>query len=397
MASSTINLTTYGVTTIYQNGVEKAFKNFSITDAGYKYDINVPPNLDQFGGTRTLVTVAANCEMSTAKAISQRKPTNTELSQQSKKLEWQLGREYCEGTSYSGSNAYINVNLKTWFNYLTNTIGNYDYEQKLKLSLIDSIKANLKELNPATYSYDTKNTIDDLSINYVFESVESANNYINLNPYFMSIKDGVKTLNNNTDKRFWSPITFLADTEQNGIGRGNNWKLGFTPVTWGYVTKLNNDNSTTFNMSDFISITDLESMSESELNETYRAIYPACKTDKSNRTSSLFVLKDTNNTYNRSIDGLSTLTERFFNSDDLSLMAKLIQISENYILMNFTENPTTPGLYEQIINFKISNNIINGETYNNQSTDGGNIQVKLQWDSSETDNVYDNAVTWGQQ
>lgn len=395
MASSTINLTTHGVKTIYQNGVVKAFKNFSITDTGYKYDINVPPNLEQFGGSRTLVTVAANCKMATTKSIDKKKPTVTELERENKKIEWQIGREYCGGTSYSGSNAYINVDLKKWYNYLESTIGNYNYEQKLKLSLIDSVKVNLKELNPTNYTYETKNTIDDLGINYAFESVESANNYTNLNPYHMSVKNGVKKLINNTNKRFWSPMTLLPDTEENGIGKGNNWQMGLTPLTWGYVAKLATDKSITFNMSDFISITELETISERELNSKYGAIYPACKTDNSNRTSSLFVLKDTNGTYTKSIDGLSTLTDRFFNSDDLSLMTKLIQISENYIQVNFTESPTTPGLYEQIINLKVSNNNINGIVYN--KIDGGNIQIRLQWLSTEVGNTYDDIVTWGEQ
>lgn len=394
MANTQVSLTTHGVKTIYQSGVGKAFKNFSITDDQKRYDINVEPDLKRLGGSRTLVTVAANCDMATTKSINKRKPTATELKQETLKLEWVLGRLDCGGTSYEGNNPVITVNLKTWFNYLTDRITDYNYENKLMLTLTDSVKANLKELNPSNYIYETKNTIEDLSINYVFDTNTSRTNYSNINPYLMTVTSGVKTLINNTKNRFWSPMVLVADTQENGVGSGNDWKLSMSVVSWGYVGKISNDLSTTFTKSDFISIDALESMSESSINNTYRAIYPACITDNSNKTSSVFVLKDTSGTYAKGIDMLPTYTHRFFNSDGLSLMAKLIQISENFIQTNFTESTITPGLYEQQINFKVSNKNIKGVNYSDKMVDGGNVQIKFQWDSTETNNVYNDIVTW---
>jgi hypothetical protein len=389
-----ISLTTHGIKTVYQSGVGNAFRNFSVTDDQKRYDINVEPELKQLGGFRTLVTVAANCETAKTKPISKDKPTDEELKQETLKLEWQFGRLDCGGTSYEGNNPIITVNLKTWFNYLTDKITNYNYENKLMLTLTDSVKANIKELNASNYLYETKNTIDDLNINYAFDTNKSKDNYVSINPYLMTINSGVKTLVNNTTDRFWSPMVFVADSQENGIGKGNDWKLSMSVLSWGYVGKLNSDLTTTFRKSDFISIDTLESMSEREINETYRAIYPACITDNTDKTSSVFVLQDTSGTYSRGIDMLPTYTHRFFNSDGLSLMAKLIQISENYIQTHFTESTTTPGLFEQQIDFKVSNRIVDGNTYTDKTTNGGNVQIKLQWDSSETNDVYDDAVTW---
>jgi hypothetical protein len=394
MAETHLSLTTHGMNTLYQKGVYQTLKNFTINDAGKTYQINVEPNLEQFGGSRTLVTVAAGCEMSTTKPINKRKPTTQELERETLKLEWQLGKLDCGGTTYESNNPIITVNLKTWFNYLTNTIDNYSYENKLMLELTDSVKANLKVLNPSNYLYETKSTVEDLSINYIFDSVKSRDNYTSMNPYIMTVDNGVKTLMNNTKNRFSSYMTLVADTQENGIGAGNDWKLSFTVNSWGYVVKLADDLSTTFVSSDFVTISELESMSELEIKTKYRAIYPACIMSNTGKNSDLFVLEDTSGTYTKGIDMLPTYTKRFFNSDGLSLMARMIQIEENYIQTNFTESDTTPGLFEQQINLKVSNRTVNGITYPDNMIDGGNIQINFQWDSSETDNIYDNAVVW---
>jgi len=397
MAKSQISLTTHGVETIYRNGVGKTFKNFSVTDDGNRYDINVGPDLEKklTGGFRTLVTVASSCEMATTKPINKTKPTSEELKNETLKLEWEIGRLDCGGVSYTENNPIINVNLKTWFNYLTNTITNYNYDNRLMLTLTDNVQANQRELNSSTYLYETKNTVDDLNINYAFDTNKSMDGYVGMNAFLMSITNGVKTLINNTDTRFTSPFVFVADTDENQKGKSTNLMLSMTPKSWGYVVKLTGDKDSTFRMSDYLTITELESMSEQEINEKFRAVYPACITDGSTRNTSLFVLGDTSRTYAKGVDLLPTYTHRMFNSDGLSLMAKLIQISENYIQTNFVESTVTPGLFEQVINLKISNTNIHGDIYDDNSIDGGNIQVKLQWQSSGVDNDYDNAVIWG--
>ena len=392
MATTTIALTKLGTDMIYKNGVYNAFKSFNISDAGLRYDITPLPKLTQLGGTRTLVTTTNVCKMSNTKSIEKIPQTKVENKQETEQLKWSISRLDCGGTSYEGSNPNITVNFATYFNYLTNTIGNYNYENKGQIDLTDGISANINTLNPQTFGYDKINTVNDLNINYVFETKDSVNNYTNLMPFMMANERGAKTMLNTTTNRFPSYMTLVANTQENSVSKGANLKMGFVVNNWGYVTKNINDKSTTFNMSDFVSITTLEAMTELEIKANYRVVLPAARTDMSNKTSSLFPLKDLTGAYTSSVDNLSTLTDRFENSDGVSLMTKLIEMQRNYIRTNFKE--TTTGVYEQKINMRVTNNIIKGAKYSDDQIIGGNITINMVYDENGVNNVYDDIVTW---
>jgi len=390
--TTTIALTTTGTETIYKYGVYDAFKSFSITDEKFRYDINPLPNLTQLGGTRTLVTPTNVCKMSNTKTIGKTSLTKLENKQKTEQLEWNITRLDCGGTSYEASKPTITVDFATYFNYLTNTIGNYNYENRGQIELTDGISANINTLNPQTFRYDKINTVNDLNINYVFETEDSVNNYTSLMPFMMANEQGVKTMLNTTTNRFPSYMVLVANTKENSVGVGTNLTMGFTVNNWGYVVKRINDGSIAFNMSDFVSITTLEAMTELEIKANYNVVLPAVRTDMSNKTSSLFTLTDLTGAYTNSVDNLSTFTDRFENSDGLSLMTKLIEMQKNYMRTNFKE--TTNGVYEQKITMIVTNNIIKGAKYSDDQIIGGRITINMVYDENGVNNVYDDIVTW---
>lgn len=395
--STQLTLTQLGHTTILQSGVDKAFKNFTIGDSGIRYDNNTTPNLSDalLGGTRTLVTSAPSCHMASSKPISKKKQTVEELKQISTKVEWEISRLDCGGTTYTANNPNIVVDLRTWFNYLIDKVDvdNYDFNNKLRINLTDSIKANLQTLDPSTYTYVTKNTVDNIDVSYTLNTQTSCDNYTNLNTRLMSVNGGKKKLIENTDKRFWSPMLLMADTGEDDVSKSNDWIMTLNGITWGYATIPIESTDSTFYRSGFLDITTVESMSEQEIENTFRAIVPACLTHKSSNDG-MFYLTDTAGVYSKSVDGLGTFANRMHNVNGLSLIESLVLKAESFIQSTFTESTETIGLYEQIITLNVNNKTINGKTYNTEQITGGNMTITLQWDSNLTTSTYDDIVTW---
>ncbi len=392
-----LSLTELGNKLLIQQGAAKTFKKFTVTDDGYRYDITETVDLtDKLqGGLRTLVTTAPVSEYATTKNISKTNLTAEELRQTNMKLEWEVS--LTDGTqNYSARNPKIHVNLKRWFNYLTSLIGeeNYNYNNKMVLNLFDNISAITTELDPSTFTYVKKQTTNTLDIAYKLDTTTSTNNYSKLNAYLMTIKDGQKILQDNTQERFPSPFILAFDTEENVEGTGDTLKLTMTPITWGYVVKSVDDMTTTFYKSDFVSITSLESMKADDINKKYRIILPACITSYKNSNDTLFYLTDVNGSYTNSYDVLSTYTYRFKNSEGKTLIQSLIEKAQNFIQTNFIE--VTPGVYQNKMGLKINNNRLNGFTYPEQQVVGGNIEVILEWDTSDVTVPTNNndAVSW---
>lgn len=398
MPNIKLTLTEGGHKSILQKGVFETFKNFSVTDDGTRYDITEPANLSYryTGGLRDLVTASPTCTYASSKPLSKTVPTEQERIQSTKKLEWEISRLDDCATTYTATNPVIEVNLRTWFNYLTTTIGteNYNYNNRLVLSLFDNIKAIEKQLNPATYTYDQVTTYNDLDMSYVLDTPKSCEDYKNINSYIMTVVDGKKVLSTTTNNRFWSPFLLTFDTEQGQAGGSDNLKMSLGVVSYGYAGILTNSTETTFRKNNFYSISEIESKSVDEINKQFKLLRPAVITSKSNSNSDLYVLEDLLGTYSEGTDMLPTYAQRYKNSDGQYLLQGLINKAVNYIQTSFTESTTTPGLYEQTIKMSINNSTVGGVMYNKQSTIGGNIELRLKWDDSSTDDNYDNVVSW---
>jgi hypothetical protein len=394
---SQISLTKRGHEIILQSGVGKAFRNFKVGDDSIRYDVtrdNINLSSEFLGGERTLVTVAPTCDMASSKPISKNKPTTKELQQDSEKLQWLLGRLDCGGTSYEAVNPDILVDLGKYFVYLNDSVNEYNYDKRLSLDLTDSVKANLQTLDPDTFTYTTKSTVNDVSANYVLNTTTSCDNYTNLNAFLMTVDSGKKQLLDNTSERFASPLLLLADTDENDTGAANNWKVSVIVNTWGYVVKSIDSTDKTFRRSDFLPVSDVEKMTEREIKEKFRVMVPACTIDNRNSNDNLFYLTDLAGTYSEGVDGLPTYTHRFFNANGVSLMTALVTKAKNYVKANFKESTKTPGLYERVITINVGNKSVGGKEYTNKQIDGGNMKITLQYNIAETDGTYADIVTW---
>ena len=398
MPNIQLSLTEHGHKLILQQGVFTTFRKFSVTDDGNRYDITEQPNLEEKfnGGLRTLITLAPTCGFASTKSIQLEPPSEKEIKMSTRELEWEVARlDDCTET-YVASNPKIVINLRTWFNYLKTKIGpdNYNYNDRLQLSLTDNIRAYEKTLDPSTYEYKQTGSFDNLNISYLLDSDKSVKNYKQLNTYLMTTTNGNNVLKTSTNDKFWSPFLMVADTEEGQNGGGDNWKMSMSVVEWGYVGLTKESTSTVYRRGNFYTITDIESMSQDDINDKFKSLRPACVTSKTNSNSDLFILEDLVGTYREGVDMLPTYTQRFKNSEGQYLIDNLISKSIKFIKTHFKQNETTPGLYEESINLKINNRSINGNVYNDKQIVGGNIEFHLKWDDSSTDDNYDNIVTW---
>jgi hypothetical protein len=400
MPNFNITLTKQGHEAILRNGVYETFKKFSVTDDGNLYSVTETADLSikANGGLRTLVTPAPTCEYATSKPISKVKPTTEEIKRSTEKLYWEIARLDDCATTYTATNAKILINLRTWFNYLNTKIGptNYDYNDKLQLSLIDNIKGIEKVLNASTYEYDKIASYEDINMSYRMDTPESCDNYKNIQAYIMTIKDGRKTLTTSTKNRNWSPIILNADTMQNQNGFADKWKMSLSVLSHGYVALTKDSKQTTFSRNNFYKLSDIENMTQDQIVEKFKLLRPAVILSNNNSNSDLYTLTDLVGNYTEGVDMLPTYTQRYFNADGQPLITGLINKCVNFIRTSFTESTTTPGLFEQRIKMRIDNKKVSKKVYDEKSIVGGNIEFILQWD----DNVlaqssnYDDIVTW---
>ena len=393
-----LSLTKYGHESILRQGVFNTFTKFSITDDGNRYDLEAEADLSTkvSGGLRTLVTLVPTCGNASSKPINKKKPTTEESKKVNEQLSWDISRLDDCTTTYTSSNAKIVVNLKTWFNYLQSLEGpeNYNYEDRLQLSLIDNVRATEKILNPSTYNYDKLSSFDNLEISYRMDSEESLNNYKGLNSNIVVIENGSKVVSTSTNQKFWSPMYLVSDTEQGQAGSGDNWKMSLGVISWGYVGLTTDSKETTFRKTNFYSINEIESMSRDEINEKFKSLRPAAITSKTNSNNDVYVLEDLVGTYSEGVDMLPTYTQRYVNSNGEYLSTGLVNKSVKFIKTNFVQSKTTPGFYEKKIKMRVNNKVVNNTEFGEKNTVGGTIEIILQWDDSSTNTDYDSIVTW---
>lgn len=396
MAKIQLSLTEYGHKLLLQQGSFKTFKKFTVSDDGVRYDVTEEPNLTDriCGGIRTLVTSAPTCGYSSSKQINNGGEDESKFVNE--KLEWSMSKESDNVNSENYTNIKVNVNLKTWFNYLMGNIGpkNYNYNNRLQVNLIESIGLILKNLDPSDFQLKQVKKYDNINMSYFFNNDKSKEDYESLNTYLMTTNRGKKMLKTSTDNKFWSPFLLVADTNENQLGSGDNWVMSLSTIEWGYVAIKKSSDNNVFMRSDFYTITQIESMSEDEINNTYKSIRPACLTSKKRSNDDLFVLEDVSGKYTEGLDMLPTYAQRFKNSNGMYLLESLVNKSVKYIKTNFKENKSLPGIYEKNINLTINNTMFDGNLIEKNKFIGGNIEFILTFDESETDNNYENIVTW---
>jgi hypothetical protein len=398
MASDTavqLTLTPAAIRSILERGYGQTFTHFSASDMKQAYDVTASVNLEsQFpGGSRTIVTDQKVCRNANDKPLTKVTPSDKELSDSTKQLQWKIENSDCD-VVYTGSNAKITVNLRTYINYLLNSIGtdNYNYNSSAQVTLIDNISATQLQFEPSTYTYDAVDTVTGLDIKYTFDSKESARNYTNSNAYYMSVNSGTKSLVNNTNQqKFWSPFILAATTPENQPGRGYEWKLGITPISYGYVGILSDDRRTEFKKSDYYTVSQIESMSPDELRKKFRTFLPAAITDNRNSNESLYIFGDFTGTYAGGVDNLQTMAYRFTNLNGKTLLEGITDKAINHILGTFTESE---GIYTREINLAINNKEANGYSYKSNQINGGNIDIILRYDSTETSTSYYDIVDY---
>jgi len=353
MSELRFSLTKEGHKSMLTKGVYNTFKNFSVSDKNKRYDIDVAPTLEDtfYGGTRTIVT-DGKCKMANTKAITKDAPSDEQKILDNSQLTFEISKLDC-GSSYTSANPKLKINLGEYFNYLLTTVGsdNYVYGNKLTVPIIDSIVAIQQELDASTYTYVEKNRINDLDLRYSFNEKESYGAYLSLNAYTMTLNDGSKILSDTTSSRFYSPFLLMADTEEGQAGSADKWKLSMTPITWGYTYIPQESTDKVFHKTNFLSISEMETIGIDEVNKKYSAVMPAAIISYSNNDRDMYVLNDINGNYVDSIDGLSSYAQRFTNLYNESLLEGLIIKSKNYILSNFEEIST--GIYQQKINLKV--------------------------------------------
>jgi hypothetical protein len=390
-------LTPAAVEKILQVGYGQTFTQFGVSDAKQVYDVTASVDLTTTfpGGTRKTVTDAPTCRNSNDKGITKITPTDKELSDSTLKLKWEISNSDCD-VAFTGANAKITVNLRTYFNYLLSTIGtdNYNYNNKSQVTLIDNISAKQQQFEPSTYLYEDVDTVSGLDIKYTFDSKTSANNYTKSNAYLMTVNSGTKSLLDNTkEQKFWSPLIVAATTPENRKGSGYEWILGLTPISYGYAGILADSRESTFKRSDFYTISQIESYSVDELNKKFKTIVPAAITDYRNTNSSLYIFNDFTGTYAGGVDNLQTMAYRFVSADGsgMTLLEGLVNKAINNIQATYVESS---GVYTREINYSINNTSVNGYSYESSQIDGGNIDLILTYDSTESSELYNDIVIY---
>lgn len=390
-----LSLTKYGEELLLKQGASKAFQKFNVMDDGQRYDVTISPDLENTfdGGIRTLVTARPTCGMATTEPISKQKPTTLQNKQDKMQLSWEVEKSDC-GNPYTALNPNIKIHLKRWFNYLTSKLGdeNYSFTDKMNLTVFNNIRAIQSELNSSTYKYEQISTFNNENISYILDTPKSCDNYLNFNAYLMKIQEGVKSLQDNTSRKRPSPFLLAFDTEQDQQGSGDILKLVMTPISAGYVVKLNGSKETTFFRGDFKSISDIEGMGEDEVNKMYKSIRPAFITSNNGSNDSLFYLTNLNGSFAEGTDVLPTYAYGFKNSAGKSLLQGLIEMAENSILTQFTEIGLNQ--YQQVIGMNVVNDIVNGVQYSKKNIVGGNITVTLDYTSTDVIDDYDQIIEW---
>lgn len=379
-----MSLTPYGNKLLLTQGVNKTFVKYTVNDSGQLYDVTATPDLTTTlpGGLRTLVSLQPTCGFASTKKIGKNKPTTEELQQSTTRLEWTIEKVDCSNP-YTANNPKIFVHLKRWFNYLESNEGdaNYDYNNRLSVNLFDNVSAKISQLNASTLTYDQISSNNSLDISYVFDNSKSLNNYLDFNAYTMTVDQGVKKLVNNTKTRFTSPFILAFHSDNVKDGNSDVLKLTMNPK-YGYVVKAKDSKERTFYRSDFVSLETIESKTVDELNKMYKTIKPAVVISDTNANRDLFVFDDGPQKYTESIDTSASYTYQFKNSDNESLMSGLIRKGVNLIQYKFPE--ISSGVYEQVINFKVDNTVVNKQTFNEQQIYGGFVEVILNYDSTDT-------------
>ena len=394
-ATVQFSLTKYGEQLLLKQGASNTIVKYSVMDDGQRYDVTATPNLqDTFGGgLRTLVTPIPTCRMATTESVSKQKPTTLQNKQDKMQLSWEVEKSDCSNP-YTALNPNIKVHLKRWFNYLTSKLGveNYNYNDRINLTIFDNVKAIKSELNSSNYTYEQVSTFNSENISYMLDTPKSCENYLNFNAYLIKIKSGIKSLQDNTNRKDASPFLLAFDSEQNQQGYGDILKLAMTPISAGYVVKLADSKDLTYYRADFKSISFIENMTEDEINKKYKSIRPAFITSNDGSNDSVFYLTDLNGTYAEGVDVLPTYAYGFKNSNGKALLQGLIEKAENLIQRQFTE--IAINQYQQTIGLRIANEVVGGDKYSKENTVGGNIKITLDWTSTDVIDDYDQIIEW---
>lgn len=395
MAKIQLSLTELGHKLLLEQGSFKTFKKFSVSDDGVRYDVTEEANLTDriTGGLRTLVTSVPTCGYACSEFIDKEVDDTDDVNT---KFEWVMSKEDDCVDTLTSSNVKVDINIKTWFNYLSSKIGpsNYDYNNKLHIKLIENIKAVSKVLDPSDYSLNQIANYNNLNLSYIFENDKSKMDYENLNAYLMTTDRGKKKLKTSTDNKFWSPFLLVANTIQGQNGSSDDWVMSLSALEWGYAAIEKEDTNNVFRRSNFYTITQFESMSNDEINEKYKSVRPACITSKKRSNNDLFVLEDISGKFTEGVDMLPTYAQRFRNSDGVYLLESLINKSTNYIKTNFTPKEGEPNVFHKKINLRVNNKVFDGKKIEKNRFIGGNIEFNFIFDMDELDDNYDNIVKW---
>ena len=396
MAEIRATLTELGNREILKKGIYKTITQWGASDQGYLYDVTTDPNLEYnyVGGKRTLVTQAF-CEQARVKPISKDKMSEEDLKLQNLRLRWEVSKtEECVGSTFTVTNPDITFDLSEWFNYLTSITGegNYDYNNMLTVPIVDNVTAVQEKIDSGTRTWSVQERINDITFEYKFSDQKSCDAYSSLNAVNMGVRDGVKVISNEINKRFPSNMLLMFDSIDNTGSYIDRLTMAMTP-TWVYAFIPKNTKDTVFHFNNTISIKDLEKLTADEIDSRYDAILPAAITTINGGDTNLYVLTDPTGNYTNSKDGASTFTHRFTNSNGQTLIDGMIAKAKKYIVTNFEVDVNNSNRYTKTIEFNINNKTVNNITYPVDNIVGGKYKLTFVYDTTTTTGVYDNIST----
>ena len=383
----TAQLTQAGLDQVYAQGVLSAIRQVSVTDK-LLYDVTVDPPFHTAGGERKNVIQQTVCGGAGDKSISENELTESQTKTINQQITWGISNASCN-KPFDSSNVDMTIHLDTYINYLTSTLGeeNYDFNNRVNVTFIDGITANIQTFQPSDYTYKTTRKENNINVAYKLTDT-SVKNFTNSVTAMMSNDYGTKKLINNSRNKFPSNIMFGAMTNDDTNGKGNEWFLSMGPTNWGYCAGAKDSKNTVASKSNYYPLSTIDNMTSDEIVEKFSWVKPVALIGNANGSSGVYVFTDVTGEFSSGVDYHPTLAYQYVNIDGQSLLDGLITQLKTNITANYTE--VTPGVYENQVDLQIDNTIINGVDYSDQVV-GGNIRLKFSYDESAVvDSNYNN-------